>query len=227
LNSLLSGLAIPTAISATGAAARTLQTLTQPFSQVLETALNQLPNGGARAGDSASTTTENTSRGSTNPSAANDPRSDPHLALLGELLTGEPIQGLKKGIQLPDIRSHADSLRDDLERRLQQALREAGVDMGTGGGSDVRLRISPSDGVIEVLGDHPQRVAIEAVFAGDPQLSSDFRQLVSINQLLQAADENRGFADAYEENPLLAVSEYQQLFQGRQEVVLNIASNIL
>ncbi len=210
LNSLLTGLAIPTAIAATGAAARTVQTLSRPFADALHSALGQSPS---------------VEKGTLAKVAAKDfdhpfIAGNPHLALLGELLTGEPIQQLDKGIELPDIRTHANSLRDDIERRLNRALQDAGVD----GGSELRLRISPSDGVVEVVGDHPQRVAIEALFAGDPDLSSDFRQLVAINQLLQAADEHRPFAQAYEENPWQAVSTYRQLFQGRQEAVLQLAS---
>ena len=207
LNSLLTGLAIPTVISTTGVAARKVQSLTQPFANVLHSTLDQL------SGNGSGSAAENVSRDLDIPLDANDP----HLALLGKLLTGKPIQQLDRGIRIPDIRTHADSLRNKFERKLQQALLDAGVDVG----SEVRLRINPGDGVVEVMDDHPQRVAIEALFANDPNLSSDFRQLVAMNQLLQAADAHRDFAQAYEDNPWQAVSTYRHLFNGQQEAVLH------
>lgn len=212
MNSLLTGLAIPTALSASGMVARTVHTVVSPFADALRTALDPMPGGETALGSTP---------GKADRTATDGLRAtrDPHLALLGELLTGQPQRPGETGIELAEVRTRADLLRDDLERRLQRALSDAGI----AGGLEVRLRVNPDDAAVEVIGNHPQRVAIEAMFASDPTLSHDFRSLTAISQLLQAAHSQREFAEMYAQNPWLAVSRFPELFGGSREALLTFS----
>ena len=208
MNPLLTGLVIPTALSAPGMIARTARSIANPFADVLQSALSR--NSDEKTASPAEIASP----------AIGGSAQDPHLALLGELLTGQPQRPGESGIDLADVRPQADRLCDSLERRLQEALSNAGI----AGGLDVRLRVNPDDGAVEVVGDHPRRVAIENLFANDPQLSQDFRELAAIQQLLQAADENRDFSSEYAQNPWRAMSRFPELFGDARDALLTFSS---
>jgi hypothetical protein len=190
--------------------ARTVQTIAYPFAGALQAAMGQMP-------EEEAAQEIGTARPATEGLRATQ---DPHITLLGELLTGQPQRPGQTGIELAEVRTRANQLRDDLERRLQEVLADTGIARGL----EVRLRVNPEDGAVEVVGDHPQRVAIEGLFAGDPQLSQDFRSLTAISQLLQAADMQREFAEEYEQNPWLAVARFPGLFSGSREALLTFSS---
>lgn|GEM_PF-838219 len=212
VNPLLTGLAIPTALAASDTIARSVQSLVSPFAGVLQTALGQVP-GSRGVMEIASGDAEHTA------TAGRGAAQEPNLALLGELLTGQPQRPGQTGIDLAEVRVRAAGLRDDLQRRLQQAFSGAGI----AAGMEVRLRVNPDGGTVEVVGDHPQRVAIEGVFAGDPQLSQDFRNLTAIGQLLQAADSRREFSELYGKNPWAAVARFPELFGGSRQAMLTFS----
>jgi hypothetical protein len=209
VNPFLTGLTLPAALSATGTLARTVETVVSPFVNVLEAALGQFSE-------------EERSLEIANAGFGNSELHDfgathnPHRTLLGELLTGQPQKPGETGIDLAEVRRQADVLRDDLQRRLQQVLATVGIT----GGLEVRLRVNPDDASVEVVGNHPQRVAIEGLLASDSQLSQDFRNLTAIDQLLHAADTTREFAEAYEKNPWQAVAQFSELFGSSPEVTL-------
>ena len=210
MNPILPGMAIPAALSASAMVARTVQTIANPFADALQAALGQMSEEkAAREIGTARPLPEGLRAAQ-----------DPHLALLGELLTGQPQRPGQTGIELADVRTRANQLRDDLERRLQEILANSGIAREL----EVRLKVNPDDGAVEVVGDHPQRVAIEGLFAGDPQLSQDFRSLTAISQLLQAADKQREFAEVYAQNPWLAVARFPGLFSGSREAWLTLSS---
>lgn len=212
MNPLLASLTIPAALSASGMLARTVQTVVSPFANALETALGQSP---GEEGFSGFAT-----RGSGGAEFNSlEATQNPNLILLGELLTGHPQQPGETGIDLAEVRTQANLLRDNLQRRLQQALSDAGI----AGGLEVRLRVNPDDASVEVVDSHPQRVAIEGLFASDPQLSQDFRSLTAISQLLHAADTNGEFAEEYRQNPWQAVARFPELFDGSREALLSFS----
>jgi hypothetical protein len=140
---------------------------------------------------------------------------NPHTSLLGELLTGQPLSG-DGSIDLADVRSRADDLQDDLERRIHELLQQSGISLD----KPVQLRVSPVDGQLEVEGDWAQRAVLEAALAGDSSLAADFRQLAAVRSLLAAADQRRDFADAYARDPYQAVNDFAELFPGRYEAEL-------
>ncbi len=214
MNPLLTGLAIPPALSASGMVVRTVRSLADPFADVLQAALGQTPDAGETL-ESASAGIGPAATGGLN--AAHDP----HLTLLSELLTGQPQRPGQVGIELADVRLRAEELRDDLERRLQVAFSDAGI----AGGLEVRLRVNPDDGAVEVVGDYPQRVALEGLFADDPQLSQDFRKLTAIDQLLQAAEMQPEFAREYGLNPWSAMARFPELFGDARAAALTLSAN--
>jgi hypothetical protein len=209
VNPFLTGLTLPAALSATGTLARTVETVVSPFANVLEAALGQFPE-------------EEGSLEITNAGFGNSELHDfeatqnSHRTLMRQLRFGQPQKPGETGIDFADVRRQADVLRDDLQQRLQQVLTAVGITEGL----EVRLRLNPDDASVEVIGNHPQRVAIEGLFASDPQLSQDFRNLTAIGQLLHAAETTREFAEAYEKNPWQAVAQFPELFGSSPEVSL-------
>ena len=84
---------------------------------------------------------------------------------------------------LSELRVLAHSMRDAIERRMGQAFFDAGIRLD----EKIHLRLNPNDGTVEATGDHPNRIAIEAVFAKNPGFGDDLHQLAAIERLLQAA----------------------------------------
>jgi hypothetical protein len=192
--------------------ARTVHTIVSPFANAFQAALAQMPEGQAAlaiAPGDADRATVGGLRGA----------QDPHLALLGALLTGQPQRPGETGIELSEVRNRANLLRDDLQRRLSTALASAGIAAGL----EVRLRVNPDDASVEVVGNHSQRVALEGLFVSDPKLSQDFRSLAAISQLLQAADTDQEFAEMYAQNPWEAVARFPELFAGPREATFSFS----
>jgi hypothetical protein len=140
---------------------------------------------------------------------------NPHSSLLSELLTGQPLSG-DGSIEIADVRTHADTLQDDLQRRIHDLLQQSGISLD----EPVQLRISPIDGQLEVEGDAAQRALLEAALAGDPSLAADFRQLAAMRSLVAAADKHREFADSYSRDPYQAVNDFAELFDGHYQAQL-------
>jgi hypothetical protein len=72
------------------------------------------------------------------------------------------------------------TLRDDLAAKIEKALRNAGIDLA----EPLALRISPTDGQIDVAGDHPQKALIEAALADSSGLVDSFNEVAALAQLL-------------------------------------------
>lgn len=184
------GLAAPSIVSTAGNIGRTAL---RPFSAALElaSALGSVPVAEESA-DGALARSKN-----------------PHTLLLSDLLTGQPLDGDGR-IEIADIRVHADRLQDNLQRRIAELLQDACISLE----EPVHLRISPTDGQLEVVGDSPQRAIVEAVLAANPSIATDFSQLAAMRSLLAAADKHRDFADAYARDPYQAVNDFAELFEG-------------
>ena len=87
-------------------------------------------------------------------------------------------------LHAPDLLAKASSMLDDLQRRIGQAFSGVGIQLG----EDIHLRMNQVSGVVGVTGDHPNRIAIEAIFAENPEFGNDLEQLAKITRLLQPAD---------------------------------------
>jgi len=207
MESMLLGLATPSLISGATGLGKAVQTATRPFANLLQAAVGQRT-------ESESLSAAVGSGADLLPVAGN-----PHLILLGELLTGQPVTTGSGSLEIADIRDHAEGLRSDLENRVRQALSGAGVQST----DRLLLRIAQSDGRLEVVGENSQRLSIEAALASDPSLARDFRQLAAIEQLLTAADQDSDFAEAYSRNPWSAVANYAGRFDSRAEAELSIS----
>jgi len=144
------------------------------------------------------------------------PAKNPHMKLLSEMLTGQSLDGSRSRLEIDDIRTHADSLQDGLQRKIRQLLDRAGIELT----EPVQLRVSPLDGQLEVEGNTPQRAVLEAALASDPSIAADFRQLVTMRTLTSAAADNADFVEAYARDPYQAVLDYAKLFDAEQRVVL-------
>jgi hypothetical protein len=190
------GLTAPSIFSTAGNAGRAAL---RPFSAALELASGLLDNSPAPPESVATLSAEK----------------NPHTSLLSDLLTGVPLNS-DGTIEIADIRTHADSLQDGLQRRIHELLQAAGIMLD----EPVQLRVSPVDGQLEVASDSPQRAVLEATLASDQNLAADFRQLAAARSLLSAADENSEFAEVYAQDPFQAVNDFAHLFDGRQEAQL-------
>jgi hypothetical protein len=76
------------------------------------------------------------------------------------------------------------SMKEDLQQRMAQAFSRAGIRLD----EKIQLRLHPDDGTVEVLGDHPNRIALEAIFAENPEFGDTLRHLATLDQLHQTSD---------------------------------------
>jgi hypothetical protein len=83
-------------------------------------------------------------------------------------------------VTLEGLHESLQTLRDDLAAKIEKALRNAGIDLA----EPLALRISPTDGQIDVAGDHPQKALIEAALADSSGLVDSFNEVAALAQLL-------------------------------------------
>lgn len=105
----------------------------------------------------------------------------PFAALLQALTfptSTESEDSVPSGIE--ELHGSLESLRDDVAAKIEKALTSAGVDLA----EPITLRISPTDGHLEVVGDPPQKALIEAALADDPDLVNEFTEVAALEQLL-------------------------------------------
>ncbi len=148
----------------------------------------------------------------------------PFAALLHEesqpVSTAEPKPAELPTIKLEDLKTRAEELQEDLESRIQLAIKDSGAQLDF----PVRLRISVFDGTLEADGvASPQREILEAALASDPSLADDFRQLVALQQLLSAAEKHARFAEVYARDPQEAIAAYTSRGDDRFEALLHLA----
>jgi hypothetical protein len=149
------------------------------------------------------------------------PAKNPHSLLLSEVLTGQSLSSGDGSVQIDDIRTHADTLQNDLQRRIHELMSRSGIKLD----GAVKLRVSPLDGQLEVEGETSQRAMIEAALASDPSIATDFRQLSAMRSLLNAANQHSAFAEAYAGEPYQAVVDHGELFDASQVATLQFTSS--
>lgn len=86
------------------------------------------------------------------------------------------------------VREETADLAADLDRRL----RASGIDTGI----PVTLTVR-GNGTIGVAGDHPQRQAIERLFADDPELANRYRKVAGDNHMIATAQLASRFHQAW------------------------------
>ena len=91
--------------------------------------------------------------------------------------------------------------------RLQEVLSANGIDP-----SQPLGLTSDAQGQVRVVGDHPDKARIEALFAEDATLTQAFHRASSIANMLAHAEEAIAFHQAYDQDPQAAVARYAYLF---------------
>lgn len=80
-----------------------------------------------------------------------------------------------------------------------------------------------SEGKVRVVGDNPDKEKIEAMFADNPELANDFRQVSSTGSFIKACEAHVAFAADYAKDPKAAVAKHWHLFSGlKDEYVLRL-----
>lgn len=99
--------------------------------------------------------------------------------------------------------SYLDQLQAQVAGGIEKALSAAGIELT----EPLALRISSTDGSLEVVGDHPQRALIESALADSPDLAAHFAELFVLQQALEAADDeqNDGLVPLGEADSLEAI----------------------
>jgi hypothetical protein len=82
--------------------------------------------------------------------------------------------------------TNLDALQIQLASEIEKALSAAGIELT----EPITLRISPTDGSLEVAGDHPQRALIESALADEPDLAERFAELFTLRQASEVDDED-------------------------------------
>jgi hypothetical protein len=81
--------------------------------------------------------------------------------------------------------TNLDALQIQLASQIEEALSAAGIELN----EPIELRISPTDGSIEVVGEHPQRALIESALADEPNLATQFAELLALRQATEVDNE--------------------------------------
>jgi hypothetical protein len=120
-------------------------------------------------------------------------------------------------IRVENIREKQQQNLADLQHKLQVLMRDKNISADP----PARLHMS-GDGHVMVMGDHPQKEAIEQLFVDDPSLRNKFAEVSAQTSFLQAADEAMAFQHAYRKNPDTAVAEFSYLFNPNRSSVFSL-----
>lgn len=121
-------------------------------------------------------------------------------------------------ITLDEMRGFFREKSADFQSELRNRLNAMGVDA-----TKTLDLTSDREGKVRVVGDHPDKEKIEAMFAEDPELSNDFRQVSSTGSFIKACEAHVEFAADYAKDPKAAVAKHWHLFSGfKDEYVLRL-----
>jgi hypothetical protein len=109
---------------------------------------------------------------------------------------------------LGSLQAEAEAALTNWQEQLVGKLKEKGIVLN----EPLRLLVRPGDGKIVVQGDHPHKTEIEAALNEDEDLADSIRNVSSLFDLLRAAEGQKEFARAYEEDPVAAVNVFSHLF---------------
>jgi hypothetical protein len=111
----------------------------------------------------------------------------------GEDASPATIEGLHDNLK---------TLREELAASIEKVLKSAGVDLT----DPITIRISPADGHLEVVGDHPQKALVESALAGNRDLADNFTELAALQEVLEAGKE----LNESDSNETVALGEVDQ-----------------
>lgn len=121
------------------------------------------------------------------------------------------------GVSLSDLESGLERKQEQLEDDIAALFLENGISRPP----EVELT-TDGEGGVRVQGGHPQKKQIEALFADDPELSSDFRAVSGLSSLVEASGEYVDFAALYQQDPYAAVARYGHLFNGEGDEAFSL-----
>lgn len=122
-----------------------------------------------------------------------------------------------------DLAAELAAARRCFQRRLHEALLASGIDTSR----PVELQAASNDGPPAVVGEHPDKEAIEALFEQDPGLIGDLHRAGSLARMIRAGEDADEFQAAFRANPESAVARYAHLFSSRYVATMSLADGRL
>lgn len=129
--------------------------------------------------------------------------------LLGSVLFPSVPRESDGSVHLDAMRAYSNQQRNSLSARIQEALKEAGIDTSR----QIRLETG-REGSVVVANDHPQRDEIEQIFRERRDLRDRFVEIDTLSSFVRSGDEAIAFQQAYSRNPYAAMAQYSYLFDG-------------
>ncbi len=121
--------------------------------------------------------------------------------------------GSDNAISTLDLTQARARMQSEFQTEFNQLANEQGIDR-----SQTFTLTSDAMGKVRVVGDHPDKEQIEAIFEENPQLANQFRGISALSSLLQASEEALSFQEAYAKDPYAAVAQYSHLFDDNRQV---------
>ena len=103
--------------------------------------------------------------------------------------------------------NNLDEVAEEFQTELKLALRNQGIDLDT----PIELSTA-SDGSVYVVGDHPDKAAIEQYFRDNPDMRDRFEEIQALAEIKAALKLHIEFSEAYEKDPVAAVAKYFPMF---------------
>lgn len=128
------------------------------------------------------------------------------LARQADAVVAASATGPDGSISIEAIRVEYQTAIADFEMRFRRLLRERGIDVGDG----IVLEVN-RQGDVQLVGDHPQHQAVEALFQENLELRNLFVQLDQQASGLRAADLAAELSRLQAEAPGDAAAQVQQL----------------
>ena len=136
---------------------------------------------------------------------------------LASQLTSGALWGIDPGsdnaISTLDFTQARARMQSEFQTEFNQLADEQGIDR-----SQTFTLTSDAMGKVRVVGNHPDKEQIEAIFEENPQLANQFRGISALSSLLQAAEEAQPFQEAYAKDPYAAVAQYSHLFDDNRQI---------
>jgi hypothetical protein len=135
-----------------------------------------------------------------------------HLSSLFGTEPGKPIT-------LDDIQAFAEKQLESFNQHFKALLRENGIDTS----QPITLGHEYGTGRVIVTNDHPQADEIEALLKKDLDLCNTYIGGTNALELIRHGQEHSKFAQAYAENPQMAVTQFSYLFNSRWEAAVSFS----
>mgnify|MGYP000863006740 CR=1 FL=1 len=136
------------------------------------------------------------------------------------LLASKLFEGIdtSDGISLNELEGLLRKKSAVLKEDLDSLFERTGIDNT----DEICLTVG-YDGSVLVNGEHPDKAAIEKLFADDPGLSNRFREVSGLAEIIRAGQEGVEFQKAYAQDPIAAVEQFSYLFSGNYQPQFNLS----